>query len=361
MFFIRQAQPDDAPRLLKLAKLVHSNNLPPDADAIRERVARSRESFRKRVKDKSERLFVFVLEDSESNSVVGSSIISPLVGTPSKPHLYLQTRKREFFSTELQTGAVHMTVQLKTDTTGHSEIGGLVLSLAYRGHKSRLGSLLSLSRFNFIGRHRTWFCDRIVAEMMAPLTADSRNTLWEYLGRRFINLDYTEADTFCRHSKEFILSLFPPEEIYVSLLPPPARNVIGKVGPDTEPALAMLKRLGFKESGHVDPFDGGPYLEAKTDEIPLVRDTKGMKLAGADGRAALTHSAIVSYTGENGYRAVRVECALKGGEIAIPADAIAILEAATGAEVGVTVLHALSAETESASGATDAAEEKVTA
>jgi arginine/ornithine N-succinyltransferase beta subunit len=82
MFFIRQAQPDDAPRLLKLAKLVHSNNLPPDADAIRERVARSRESFRKRVKDKSERLLVFVLEDSESNSVVGSSIISPLGARP---------------------------------------------------------------------------------------------------------------------------------------------------------------------------------------------------------------------------------------------------------------------------------------
>jgi arginine N-succinyltransferase len=192
---------------------------------------------------------------------------------------------------------------------------------------------------------------------MAPLTADSRNTLWEYLGRRFINLDYTEADTFCRHSKEFILSLFPPEEIY---LPPPARNVIGRVGPETEPALAMLKRLGFKESGHVDPFDGGPYLEARTDDIPLVRETRGMKLStGSSGPGDYTHSAIVSYTGENGYRALRVACAPRNSDILVPADAVAILEVPAGAEIGVTVLGPLSSGSES--GVAESAEEKVTA
>jgi arginine N-succinyltransferase len=137
-----------------------------------------------------------------------------------------------------------------------------------------------------MGLYRELFADRVIAEMMGALTPDSRNLLWEYLGRRFINLDYAEADRFSQQSKEFITSLFPKEEIYVSLLPAVARSLIGRVGPETEPALRMLTRLGFEDHGHIDPFDGGPYLEAQTSKIPLIAATRRMPAAASAGPSA---------------------------------------------------------------------------
>ena len=84
-------------------------------------------------------------------------------------------------------------------------------------------------RFHFMGLRPHRFSERVIAEMMGRISPDNRNLLWDYLGRRFINLSYKEADLFCQHSKEFMTSLFPPGEIYASLLPAEARNLIAKV------------------------------------------------------------------------------------------------------------------------------------
>lgn len=110
----------------------------------------------------------------------------------------------------------------------------------------KLGRLLSLVRFHFIALNRDLFSDRIIAELMGPLSADGHSTMWEYLGRRFINLTYEEADRFCQYSKEFMINLLPREEIYLTLLPPEARAVVGQVGPETLPARRMLEKLGFQ-------------------------------------------------------------------------------------------------------------------
>jgi arginine N-succinyltransferase len=281
-----------------------------------------------------------VLEDTSTGSVIGTSSIISCVSWPGHPHTFLQVRRREHYSEDLQTGAVHVTLQLGTDESGPSEIGGLILAPSYRGHPQQLGALLSLIRFQLIGLHRDWFADRIIAEMMGSLTPDSRNTLWEYLGRRFINLTYAEADRFCQHSKEFITALMPSVEIYASLLPPEARNLIGKVGPETEPAMRMLERLGFRYIGHVDPFDGGPYLEATVAEIPLVRETVSATLGDSGDGRPLPMLGMVSVTGEQGFRAVRTAYASEGRVILIAPDAAELIGAQPGDEVGLTPLGA---------------------
>jgi arginine N-succinyltransferase len=341
MFVIRQANLDDASTLLKLAKMVHSNNLPADPDILRSKLMRSRDSFLGKVKQPWEREFLFALEDTDTGNLVGTSSIIGCNSSPGRPHLYLHVRKREHFSEDLQTGQVHVTLQLGTDDTGPTEIGGLILQPAYRGHKAKLGLLLSLIRFQFIGLHRGWFSERLIAEMMAPLTPDSRNTLWEYLGRRFINLEYAEADRFCRHSKEFITSLFPQGEIYASLLPPEARNLIGKVSPEAQPAKAMLEALGFKFLGHCDPFDGGPYLEAQANDITLITQTRSAKLGeskGADSPGVYPIEGFVSLTGPAGFRAVRTNYAeSEGGALVhIPPDKMYLISAQVGDGIAVT-------------------------
>lgn len=338
MFVIRQVIPEDASTLLKLAKMVHFINLPADVDIINTKIGFSRESFGGRVKRARDRQFMFVLEDTETGNIVGTSSVISAISWPGHPHVYFVVRRRQHYSEDLQAGQVHVTLQLATDESGPTEIGGLILGPSYRGHKERLGAVLSLVRFHYIGLHREWFADRIIAEMMGALTPDSRNLLWEYLGRRFINLDYTEADRFSQHSKEFITSLFPKEELYASLLPAVARKLIGQVGPETRPARAMLERLGFSYLGHVDPFDGGPYLEAETSGIELVLATR--RLAMAEPRDVEGDDrAFVSFEGPTGFRAIRAPFTLSDAGVTIPPEHAALIGAEAGSSVGFTPIE----------------------
>ena len=338
MFVIRQAMPDDLSTLLKLAKMVHFLNLPADRDLIAAKIARSRRSFAGQEANEREREFMFVLEDADTGSVVGTCCAIGRVGWPGWPHVFLQVRRREHWSSDLQQGITHVTVEFGTEESGFSEVGGLILAPGYRGHKERLGSLLSLVRFHFMGLHRDKFHKRVLAELMGPVTPDSRTLLWEYLGRRFINLSYQEADLFCQHSKEFMTSLWPRGEIHASILPPDARALIGKVGEETVPAKVLLERQGFKATDHVDPFDGGPYLAAQRDEIPMVKATRTMKLTALAAKG-LKQMAFVSCTSkEHGFRAVRCACSVKGATIRVTKGVAEVLHAMPGDRLGVTLL-----------------------
>ena len=336
MFVIRQAMPDDLSTLLKLAKMVHFINLPADKDLLAEKIQASRLSFTGKEAHARDREWMFVLEDTSSGAVIGTSALIGCISWHGHPHLYFQVRKREHYSKDLGTGQVHVTIQLGSDETGASEVGGLILSPGYRGHPEKLGALLSLVRFHFIGLHRAKFSPVILAEMMGALDPNSHTPLWEYLGRRFINLSYAEADLFSTKSKEFIQSLFPKSEIYISLLPPEARNLIGKVGDETVPALRMLEKQGFQEMDHVDPFDGGPYLQARRDEIPLVKSTARLKVASL-GRGN-AEAIVSSHDHEHGFRAVRTRVSVTGTAVRLPRDVAEALGVTLGGTVGVTIL-----------------------
>lgn len=337
MFLVRPAVVDDLGILLKLARTVHFVNLPPDKDVIANKIVRSRKSFEGEYDDNErERLFMFCMEDTETGNVIGSSMIVCCVSWPGYPHAFLRVRRREFFSDDLQSGQVHLTLEFDTDETGPSELGGLIIAPGYRGHPSKLGKTMSMVRFHFMGLHPQQFNERVLAEMMGRISPDNRNLLWDYLGRRFINLSYKEADLFCQRSKEFMTSLFPPGEMYASLLPPEARNLIGKVGDETRPARAMLEKQGFRYDGNIDPFDGGPYLEASRDDVPLVRATTRYTLNGNDG--GFDRIGIVSCQGDLGFRAVRSEFRADGETISLPHETSEVIGAGNGASIGVTPL-----------------------
>ena len=131
-------------------------------------------------------------------------------------------------------------------------------------------------------------------------------------------------------------SLFPPGEIYASLLPPEARNLIAKVGDETRPARAMLEKQGFRYEGNIDPFDGGPYLEANRDDVPLVRSTGRFSLNGTDG--GFDRVGLVSCHGELGFRAVRSDYRVDGESVSIPHETIEVIGAGEGHPIGVTPL-----------------------
>lgn len=367
MFIIRQAKLSDVPTLLKLARMVHFINLPADKDIITGKVLHSAACFKRTAgaevpepppvrtvhgphADRAGGLgdalrnsdqFVFVLEDSAGGVCLGSSQIRSHMGGPGNPNYSLKLSRREFFSTTLQTGTTQTVAQLYADESGPTEIGGLILQPASRGHK--LGRFLSFVRFHFIGLYPHLFAERVIAEMMAPVTLDGQNMLWEYFGRRFIPLSYTEADTHCQRSREFIWALLPHEEIYLSLLPPEARDVIGKVGEETVPARRMLEGLGFRYKDLVDPFDGGPHLEAATKDISVVRDTRRGEIGEPVAQSEATHRAIVSLLDPDGeFRALDTAIGFdRQGRIRLTREAMDAAGFERGVETGVTPLEEL--------------------
>src|SRR4029077_21157762 len=134
-------------------------------------------------------------------------------------------------------------------------------------------------RFLYLARHRTVFRDEVLSELMPPLEPDGTSLLWESLGRRFTGLTYQEADRLSQANKEFIRTLFPQDPIYTTLLPPHVQELIGQVGKDTKGVEKMLREVGFAFAHRIDPFDGGPPLHARTDDITLARNTRSGRVA----------------------------------------------------------------------------------
>lgn len=362
MFTIRQAKPTDLGTLLKLAQTVHFINLPADREVIGAKIAQSQQCFLRaaggRPREGRTRAgaengaiglgaairrsdqFMFVLEDSETGACLGTSQIMAHMGGPGNPNYSLKLTQKSFFSHSLQTGTSHMVARLFPDESGPTEIGGLILQAASRGHK--LGRFLSLVRFHFIALHRALFADRVIAEMMGPITLDGVSPLWEALGRRFIPLSYVEADKHCQRSREFIAALLPREDIYLSLLPPEARDAVGKVHEETLPARQMLEKLGFQCKDLVDCFDGGPQLEAPTDQVPLVKATFRGVLGEplAEGAPGASRGFISHLDSDGEFRAVDAEYATDAkGRIRLDRSVLEDRHWKVGLPVGVTPIE----------------------
>ncbi|MGB0455214.1 MAG: arginine N-succinyltransferase, partial [Bacteriovoracaceae bacterium] len=229
-------------------------------------------------KKKENNYYIFVLVNLETNKVVGASMIHGQHGNESEPHFFLKVGREHKFSETINTGFIHGTLKLGLTAQGWTEIGGLILSPEYRGHVQKLGKQLSYLRFLYIALKPEEFTDRIHAELMPPFDSDGNSPLWEAIGRRFMNLDYNEADRLSRENKEFILSLYPSDTIYETLLPLEARNAIGKVGETTKPVRKMLEKIGFDYVGEVDPFDGGPHFRATKEKILPIKEAFELKV-----------------------------------------------------------------------------------
>lgn len=272
MFILRSVQPNDLKDLFELSNIMTFINLPPDENLISTKIDSSIKSFLNPSKNLWENYYIFVLEDLEKNEVLGVSMIHAQHGTDQEPHFYLTVGQESKFSHTINTGFVHGTLKLGLDSSGPTEIGGLILNPESRGHEEKLGKQLSFVRFLYMASNPENFKSMVHSELMPPLDRFGNSPLWEAVGRRFFNMNYHEADVLSRNNKEFILSLFPSENIYQTLLPMEARESIGKVGKETEPVKRMLENIGFKYTFEVDPFDGGPHYRCPLKEIKPIKE-----------------------------------------------------------------------------------------
>lgn len=315
MFVLRQARAADIDAIVGLAAHLNTLNLPPEPEFIRDLVLGSERAFGGGEDPElfdPQRRFLFVLE-APTGELVGTSMVHAQHGTPHEPHVFFHVDEEERFadvSADDEIREVHMVhrvLRLGMTYRGPTEVGGLVLDPAYRGHPHKLGRLLSLGRFVYIGCNRHYFRDRVLAELLPPLykgpDGHTRSPLWDALGSRFTGLTYAEADALSRDDKGFIWQLFPQTPVHAALLPSGVRDIIGKVGDASKGAQRLLESIGFLDSGRVDPFDGGPHFEARTDDLTLVRELRSYGYETAELGTDVLGAVVASQTDE-GFRAV---------------------------------------------------------
>lgn len=315
-FIVRSARHDDVIQLVELAKQFSLLNLPGERSTLSKKIERSVQSFAGELtKDQAE--YLFVLEDTEEATIVGSSLIIAKHGNEEAPHCYFKILKRDHFSQNLGIGFIHQVLRFQLDTEGPTEIGGLLVDRSYRRRPEKLGKQISLSRFLYMAVHPEKFEEKVLCELTPPLTDEGRSEFWEALGRRFTGLNYQEADLLSQSHKEFIESLFPEDDIYLCLLDPKARLVLGRVGETTKPAQHLLESIGFEYLDEVDPFDGGPHYGCATQSILPIKLGRRVKLA--DFKDPVFKDRTLISTTANEFKATLVPYDLRDDEIAIPA------------------------------------------
>lgn len=266
MIIIRSALPSDWQKIISYTEKGFFY-LRPDEEYLENLFTKSHQSFLNPLCQSPESFFFFVAENLESKEILGCSMVKARYGTPDVPHYSFKVDKKTMHSKTLNKSVSLTELNLVKNTTGFSELGSLVLNPEMRHHPEKVGKQLSWARFLYMAMHPHLFMEKVQAELLPPFEEDNTSVFWEAIGAKFTKLTYSTADELSRFNKEFIENLFPAAPICANLLPREAQKSIAAVAPQTIPAREMLKRIGFRYEGHIDPFDGGPHYSAPFQEI----------------------------------------------------------------------------------------------
>jgi len=281
MLLLRSIRESDLPGLVALASSIAGGltTLPANEEFLRDRIADSLRGFATRVKKPGGEYYLFVLEDTATGEIVGTSGLAARVGGY-EPFYSYEIRTERYEHAPLKIEKQIPVLHLKEVHRGPSEICSLYLRPDHR--RAGAGRLLSLARFLFVGAFPVRFDDTIIAELRGRLDEHGRSPFWEAVGRQFFEFDFYAADFLSGlGDKGFIADLMPDHPIYIPLLPPAVQAVIGQVHANTEPALNLLLAEGFERTNEVDIFDAGPLLRAPTKNIRTIRTMRTARLQAA--------------------------------------------------------------------------------
>ena len=268
--------------------------LPDHPSHLENRIHDSLRAFDPRIRKPAGEIYLFVLEERASNRIIGTSGIISRVGGFDPFYTY----KVKSYLQEYEPLNIHntfRTLELLRNHKGPTEICSLFLHPDYR--KRGTGKLLSLSRFLFVKAFPERFADSVIAELRGFIDEDGKSPFWEAVGKNFFWKDYYEADVLSGiGEKDFIEALMPDHPIYVNLLPPSARDIIGQAHPQTEPAKAILLREGFRETDEVDIFDAGPILQASFTELRTWQNSASRKVCLAEQKEIAGQPALLANT-----------------------------------------------------------------
>ncbi len=297
LLVMRPSRPDDFDDLMELADLSGPGftSLPVDKDLVEKRLKASQNAFARMPDGPQQGKFLMMMENSETGETAGCCAVKAGIGL-----------NRPFFNYRIITISQSSTVVdrrfsmdalvLTNEFMGYTEVGTLFLKKQYRGGGA--GRLAAQSRYLLMAAAPDQFGEMVLAELRGVVTPDGISPFWEGVGRRFFEMSFQEADYISGVTDgQFIIDLMPKYPIYVDLLPPEAREVIGRCHVEGIGAMKLLEWEGFRFERVVDIFDGGPQVATVRDNIRTIRESEEVvfergDLAG-EGKQALVSTDVL--------------------------------------------------------------------
>jgi arginine N-succinyltransferase len=285
-------------------------SLPVNEVMLKERISHSEKSFRLTISEAGNQGYLFVMEDTQTGQVVGTTGIAASVGLDNAFYHY-HLGKVVHSSRELNIHNTVETLALCNDYTGATEICTLFLQESHRQNGN--GRFLSRCRFLFMAEHPNRFANCVIAEMRGVSNDQGRSPFYEWLEKHFLSIQFTKADYLTGiGNKSFIAELMPKYPVYVSLLSKEAQQVINKVHKNTVPALRLLEAEGFSRRGYIDIFDAGPTVEAELKQIRTIRDSQKYQVLINDIKVdENTQKHIICNTKIENFRATQTQLTLR--------------------------------------------------
>lgn len=270
MIIIRPITKDDYDALFQIAKESGHGftSLPEDKDYLINRIKHSQQSFAADIKSPGNQGYLFVMEDTNSKEIVGTSGIEASTGSDF-PLFHHRIGTHIHHNDKLKVHKELETLTLCNDLTGSSEICSLFLKSDYRIKGN--GRALSRFRFLFMSEHPERFSNRIMAEMRGYADENGESPFWSWFEENFCDIDFATSNyLFGTGDMTFVSELMPKFPLYTKLMTQSARDGINKVHPGTRPALALLEKEGFKYGDYIGVNDAGPALISPLDRIKTV-------------------------------------------------------------------------------------------
>lgn len=299
-YVMRPAQLSDFDALRSMA--VESGpgftSLPVDEEILRKRLLKSVDSFAGRLDQPEYGKYLMMLENVETGEIGGCSAVKAGIGV-SAPFFNYRIITLAQASQEADRRFDMDALILTNEFVGFTEVGTLFLRQQHRG--AGVGRLLAQSRYMLMSTRPHWFGEMVIAELRGVVSHEGETPFWECLGKHFFRMSFPQADYLSATTdNQFILDLMPKYPIYVDLLPPEAREVIGRCHVDGVPAFKLLEWEGFRFEKVVDIFDGGPIMQAPRKMIRTTRESRVVELEVGD---ASGQSGIIANTELDDFRA----------------------------------------------------------
>lgn len=266
---VRRADQDRLHALLKQST-DQLSTLPTSVEGVEKCIRKSIHSFHPDVVDPGDEIYFLVLEHLPTKAILGVGAVHARIGGFA-PFYTFQVQEEKACYAPLNIERTVTVLSLTKRHSGPSELGSLYLHPDHRG--GGLGRFLSLSRLMLVLSMPHRFQSSIIAEIRGWHDDHGNSPFWERVAKAFYGGDFKELDTLSgTGEKQFIEALLPRHAIYLDLLSPEVRRVVGRPNDAAVPAMRILHREGFHEVQEVDIFDAGPTIQAQIEDLRLKRE-----------------------------------------------------------------------------------------
>ncbi len=339
-YVMRPARPADLDALTELAELSGPGftSLPVDEPILRERLEKSVCAFDARQPRLQYGKYLLMLEHAPTGNVVGCSAVKAGTGIDQP---FFNYRVITLAQASHAAGNMRFDMDalvLTNEYVGYTEVGTLFLRPEHRGGGA--GRLAAQSRYLLMAAAPDRFGDHVLAELRGVVDDSGVSPFWECLGRHFFRMDFAEADRLSATTdNQFIVDLMPRYPIYVDLLPPEAREVIGRCHADGVGAYKLLQWEGFDFDRTVDIFDGGPLVATQRRHIRTISESRKVRLRAGDVYSEPgSREGLVSTDRLDNFRVSLGQVLLQGDDTAVAApDVFEMLDIKPGADARVWV------------------------